>query len=925
MNSNQTLDRLSDDIHLLGDILGKVIRQQAGIEIYDLVERTRALSKTRRSDQDPALGDYLRQLVSRLTLDEAEGVARAFTTYFELINLAEENHRVRVLRRREREAYPNPPGESIAAAIGQLRADGVTSEQMAALLADLHIELVFTAHPTEAKRRSVLSKLRRIDDKLLLLERQDPLPSERAELEKEIRAEVTALWLTERGRTRKPHVTDEVRTGLHYFETSIWDVLPNIYEELAQALTEHYPSVTAPTRFLTFGSWIGGDRDGNPNVTTPVTAETLRLHRGLAVEHHRREAHRLARFLSLSRRLSPPGPALRRTLEQAEPTPHVDYLRQRYPREPYRIHAALLQADLAAASEDDVVARLQGEGAAPLPALRSGTELLQRLTDLSDSLRQNGADIIADVQVAPFEAQARLFGLHTARLDIRQYSDYHTAALSEILASLDRYDDYEGLDAAARTKLLTELLNEPIPDLDGLASLSDETHELLELFRLLARAVDYYGPQLIGPYIISMARGPADVLIVLLLGYWHGLCLREDGQAFLTIAPLFETRADLAQANESMATLFTHPIYGRHLADLDRHQTIMVGYSDSNKDAGYLAANWELFQAQERLAAVCRTHQVQLTLFHGRGGTVARGGGPVGRIIRAQPPGSIGGQLRVTEQGEVIDERYGHPAIARRHLEQVTHAVLLASAPDYAERHAPQAAWREMMDELAEVAYQAYREFIYETPDLLTYWMQATPIHEIGKLRIGSRPARRQSDDPFASLRAIPWNFSWMQSRHGLPGWYGLGHALEAFTHDDGKLADLQGMYRDWIFFRALIDNAQMALGKADMSIAGLYASLVEDVDLRQRIFGHIMGAHQRTCRQVLKVTGQQEILGNASTLRLSIARRNPYVDPLNFVQVDLLRRLRALPDEENDQAGELLEVIFLTINGIAAGLKNTG
>jgi phosphoenolpyruvate carboxylase len=423
-----------------------------------------------------------------------------------------------------------------------------------------------------------------------------------------------------------------------------------------------------------------------------------------------------------------------------------------------------------------------------------------------------------------------------------------------------------------------------------------------------------------------MTRGVDDVLAVLILARWVGLCLRTDNEVEgLSIAPLFETREDLDNAAGVMTALFEHPVYGRHLQALDNKQIIMIGYSDSNKDAGYLAANWELFQAQEKLVTVCEKHHVTLTLFHGRGGTVARGGGPISRIIRAQPAGSVNGRIRITEQGEIIEERYGNPAIARRHLEQVAHTVLLASTPQYKAENTPNPEWRETMDALAAIAHNAYRTFIYETPDLLTYWQQATPVNEIGKMRIGSRPARRQSSDPFAGLRAIPWGFSWMQSRHGLPGWYGLGKALAEYGTTPTQLGRLREMYQEWVFFRALIDNAQMALGKADMGIARLYATLVEDELIRETIFGQILASYEQACHWALEVTGQKRILDNASTLRHSIARRNPYVDPLNFIQVDLLRHLRALPDQTSPEANEILEIIFLTINGIAAGLKNTG
>lgn len=924
-SATNNLEQLSQDIHLLGDVLGRVIRQQAGIEVFDRVERIRALAKARRDDNDERVERYLAEMVHDLNLAQAEEVARAFTTYFELINLAEENHRLRVLRKRERQAHPQPLGESIADAIATLWAEDVSQEEMAGILDRLHIELVFTAHPTEAKRRSVLSKLRRIAEYLLALERQEPLPAEYQTLQQEMLAEVTALWLTERSRTRKPQVTDEVRTGLHYFGHAIWRVVPEIYQAMNLALARYYPSLRPPERFLSFGSWIGGDRDGNPNVTTPITAETLRLHRGLAVEAHRASARQLDRFLSLSNRLVPLGPAIDAYMEQAEMSGHLAYLRDRYPQEPYRLLTALLAGELAGASKDNVTARLLGEETGPLPELKTTADLVEPLTLLADSLQRNGVSVIVDQRLRPVQQQAAVFGLHTARLDIRQYSEIHASMVTELCRYLGLHDDYGALPAPDQQALLSRLLTQPRPDLTDLTDLSPTTAEGLALFRALFRAVNSYGADLLGPYVISMTRGPEDVLAVLLLGYWSGLCLTDAGPDRLTIAPLFETRSDLDAAAATMAALFDHPVYARHLAGLGREQIIMIGYSDSNKDAGYLAANWELFQAQERLAETCQAYQVKLTLFHGRGGTVARGGGPLGRVILAQPPGTVNGRLRLTEQGEVIDERYGNPAIARRHLEQVTNAVLLASAPGFARRFTPQPLWRSTMDELAAGAYMAYREFIYESPATLAYWQQATPIREISQLRIGSRPARRQSPDPLAGLRAIPWGFSWMQSRHGLPGWYGLGEALQQYASSPERLQLLQSMYADWPFFRALIDNAQMALGKADMDIARLYAGLVSDERVREEVFGHIYIAYQRTCHWVLQVTGQLEILGRAGTLRRSIERRNPYVDPLNFIQVDLLRRLRALPDSDSVEARAILETIFLTINGIAAGLKNTG
>ncbi len=920
-------EQLSDDIHLLGDTLGRVIRRQEGLAIFELEERVRALSKVRRADNEPQVDEYLQSLIQSLDPAEAELVARSFTTYFELINLAEEQQRVRVLREREREAHPQPLPESIATAIATLRQAGVDEFEMERLLERLHIELVFTAHPTQAKRRTVLSKLRRLAEALDDLSTRDLLPAEYELLKEQITAEVTLLWLTDRSRTTKPTVTDEVRTGLYYFDITLWDVLPQIYRHMADALAQHYPKLKLPPRFLTFGSWIGGDRDGNPNVTVEVTAESLRLHRGLAVERHRAAARELDRSLSISEELAPISPEVKQAVpEDDELTRHLAFLRERYPNEPYRLIAAQLSADLAEASADQMVARLLGE-IEPPSRRRTMQTVLEPLELIDRTLREGGMEDVAAADLAHTLRQVRIFGLHAARLDLRQYSDYNTAVIDELLGKLGWYEGFGELDGAERAAVLSEMLSRPLPDLTGLGELSAEAQETLQLFQLIKRATDYYGPELFGPYIVSMTHGPEDILAPLLLAYWHGLCLQpESERESLTFAPLFETREDLRLAPEVMTALFDHPAYAPHLERVGRQQTIMIGYSDSNKDAGYLAANWELYQAQEALMKTCREQEVVMALFHGRGGTIARGGGPANRAILAQPPGSVGGRIRITEQGEVIDERYGHPAIARRHLEQVVHAVLLASAPDHYRLLArPKPKWAKAMDELAAISYRAYRKLVYETPELLTYWTQATPMDEISQMRIGSRPSRRSSGATFESLRAIPWGFSWMQSRHGLPGWYGVGAALAGYATSAKRKQRLQTMYRDWPFFRSVIDNAQVALIQADMGIARLYAGLVEEAAVREQILGEIERAYYETCKAILQVTDQRELLDNDPVLKRSVRRRNPYVDPLNFIQVSLLRRLRQLPDQESDEANELRETIFLTINGIASGLKNTG
>ena len=920
-------DTISDDIHLLGDILGQVIRRQAGIEVFEPEERIRALTKARRVDDDPAIDERLEQVVNNLGVNQAELVARSFAVYFELINLAEEQNRVRVLRERERQTHPQPLAESIPAAIATLRHIGVDEYEMARLLDRLHVELVFTAHPTQAKRRTILSKLHRISNALTDLHVRDLLPAEQRDVIKHIMAEVTSLWLTNRSRTAKLTVTDEVRTGLYYFETTIWDAAPEVYKAMSRAVAENYPALMPPARFLTFGSWTGGDRDGNPNVTADVTAETLRLHRGLAVEQHRAMATQLNRSLTVSDRLVAIDPQFLEALASVQTqSEHVAFLQTRYPNEPYRLWSAILAADLAKASAGDMVSRLKGLSNPPL-RLRGMDDLLQPLNLMDETLRDSGLADIAGDYLARMRRQARIFGLHTARLDIRQYSDYNTAVLDELLRKLGLVEDFATLEAPLRADALSHLLAEPAPDLSQLADLSEEANETLELFNILFRAVGFYGPDLIGPYVVSMTHGPEDILAPLLLAYWHRLCLQPDSQQEgLTFVPLFETRADLRAAPVIMAALFQHPAYKPHLERAGRQQTIMIGYSDSNKDAGYMAANWELFQAQEALTATCEQYDVIMTLFHGRGGTIARGGGPANRAILAQPPGSVGGRIRITEQGEVIDERYGHPDIARRHLEQVMHAVLIASAP---QRHGtlpqPRPEWREAMDELAAISYRAYRRLIYETPELLEYWQQATPIDEISQMRIGSRPSRRAASATFESLRAIPWGFSWMQSRHVLPGWYGVGAALDAYGKTPAGLLRLQEMYREWPFFQVMLDNAQVSLAQADMGIARLYATLVQDEEIREQIFSEIESAFKQTCAWILRVTDQRRLLDNDPVLQRSVRQRNPYVDPLNFIQVALLRRLRFLPEQESPKAQQILNAIFLTINGIASGLKNTG
>lgn len=902
---------ISTTIRLLGDLLGQTLCEQESVELFEIEERVRLAAKARRAGETAA-AQQLTDAIAALSTEETRVVAAAFAMYFDLVNLAEEHQRVSVLRQREARRYPDPIRESIGDAIARMKAAGVSRRELAALLERLDIELALTAHPTEAKRRTILSKVRWISQTLNILENMHLLPGETEALQTDLYAEITNFWLTARARAIRPTVTDEVRTVLYYVDETLWDVLPRIYGDLDSALERHYPGLQAGRPWLRLVSWVGGYRDGNPNVTAAVTAETLRLHRGLAVEKHRAAFHVLARSLSLNASRLPPAPELVEWLDGRRPfPPHVAYLESRYPDETYRIALALLNADLAQASQDDMTARLLASE--PHAALARVEALQKPLEWVAHAVPEP----VRERQMRPLMRQLDIFGLHAARLDMRQDAERINAGLGELLRGLNLIEgsDFVRMSAAIRAKVLVQLLDQPPPQLAPQAGITPETAETWALFKLLTRVREVYGRELLGPFIISMTQSAADVLAVLCLARWAGC---DQG---LDIVPLFETMDDLTAAPGIMAELFTLKAYREHLVSCQRSQTVMIGYSDSNKDGGYLAANWALYQAQENLAQVCREHGVRLTLFHGRGGTVARGGGPANRAIRAQPPGTINGRFRLTEQGEVIAARYLNPELAHRHLEQVANAVLLASVPAGADVPVAQK-WRQALDEMAAASLSAYRQLVFENPDFLTYWQAATPLDEIKRLHIGSRPASRGGKtDAVASLRAIPWVFSWMQSRYNLPGWYGLGTGLNSW----GDWEELSLMYREWPFFRSVIDNAAMSLVKADMGIAALYATLVPDRELADSVFALIRAEYERTRQAILAITGEAELLDGDPVIQRAVRLRNPYIDPLNYIQVETLRRLRALPDTETEEAAALREVMVATINGIAAGLRNTG
>ena len=898
---------ISQTIHLLGDLLGKVISELESPSIFEVEERIRALAKARRSG-DLSSAAALKHEVSSLETEEARAVAAAFAAYFDLVNRAEENQRIQILRRYEDEKYPEPIRESIGEAIATLKQNGITRVQMEELLNNLFIELVLTAHPTEARRRTVLSKMARITELITEISTDSLSMREQEEAIRSLRNEIAVLWLTDRARTAKLSVTDEVKTGLYFVDEFFWNTIPVIYEDLEKALDRYYPGLRAPANWFKLASWIGGDRDGNPNVTAEVTAETLRLHRGLTVENHRKNFQELARQLSVSSNRIPPPKALMDWIEKRRPfPPHIAYIEERYVTEPYRLVLSLLAYDLAEASREDMKSHL---------LQRYSHRARMQIQDLTHPLNIIAEAMPEKLQVEDLQNVRRklqIFGMQAARLDIREDSSRFNAALSEILRALKIESDFENLSTDKRTELLSRLLREPMPQLSNHPGVTAATAETWSLFQLIGRTHEIYGSDLLGPIIISMTHAASDVLTVLLLAKWAGC------QTIPQITPLFESVPDLKDAPQILESLFTLDTYREHLNAHHNEQMVMIGYSDSNKDGGYLMANWSLYEAQEEITRVAQKHEIKLTIFHGRGGTIARGGGPANSAIRAQPAGSINGRFRLTEQGEIIALRYSNPGLAHRHLEQIVSAVILASAP-IPQPVVPEK-WRAAMKQMSEIAQRTYRGMVYETPGFIEFWQSATPLDQIKQLQIGSRPSARSQTGAVHQIRAIPWVFSWMQSRFNLPGWYGLGSGLAAIS--DQSL--LHEMYESWPFFKTLLTNTEMSLLKADMDISALYVDLVPDKNLANEIFSSIRSEYERTRETVLSISRHSTLLELEPATRHAVQLRNPYVDPLNYIQVDTLRRLRALPNPESEEGNALREVMAITINGIASGLRNTG
>ena len=920
---------LVEDIRLLGRILGDVIREQEGAAAFDLIERVRQLSVAYRLKADASAGRVLDRLLKNLSADQTVTVIRAFSYFSHLANIAEDQHHVR--RRAVHERTGDLQEGSLALTFERLQRADHRAADIALTLSTAYISPVLTAHPTEVQRKSILDAERAVAH--LLGERDDlPTPDRLADNEALMRARVTQLWQTRMLRTAKLTVADEVENALSYYPSTFLREIPRLYREIERALPGHDIA-----SFLRMGHWIGGDRDGNPNVTAATLRHALSRQCEVALRFYLTEVHELGAELSMSGMLAPVSSEMNAL---ADRSPDQNEHRR---DEPYRRALIGLYARLAATLQVLTGTEALRHAVAPQDPYANPEAFLADLQVIERSLVSHHAAALVGPRLAPLMRAVQVFGFHLATLDLRQSSDKHEAVVAELLSTARIEADYSALDEAARRACLMRLLNDARPLRVHGAAYSVLALDELDIFETARSALARYGRKAIRHCIISHTEEVSDLLEVLLLQKEAGLLtgtLDAHAQAALITVPLFETIADLRRSTAIMRDFYSLPGITPLVVASGAEQDVMLGYSDSNKDGGAFTSNWELYRAETALVALFddlrKTNPITLRLFHGRGGTVGRGGGPSYQAILAQPPGTVNGQIRLTEQGEVIASKYAHPEIGRRNLETLVAATLEATLL-HPTKSAPKS-FLDAADAISEASFKAYRKLVYETPGFTDYFFSATPIREIAELNIGSRPAVRPKDGKatraIEDLRAIPWSFSWGQCRMALPGWCGFGTAIESFlANAEGatgpadraqRIELLQRMHQHWPFFRTLLSNLDMVLAKSDLRIAARYVELVEDKAMAKRIFKLLKVEWQRAHDALALITGQTEPLQSNPALARSIAHRFPYLDPLNHLQVELMRRYR---NRREGQEGveRLQRGIHLSINGIAAGLRNTG
>jgi phosphoenolpyruvate carboxylase len=917
MSADRTLDwdqTLRADIRFLGRMLGETVREQQGEEVFATVERIRQLAvQFRRAGTAEAprdLEEAIESLMSAWTID----VVRAFSYFSHLANIAEDHHTIRLAREQDKRGDGTLTG-LISDFLRRAKAQGVTRDQIQAALASALVMPVLTAHPTEIRRKSILDREIEIAGLLRERDRSAMTPAEVAANDVAIRRAILTLWQTSLLRRDRPTVMDEVATGLSYYDQTFLQELPRIYALIEDSLAaeEGLSDGDGLPAFLRMGSWIGGDRDGNPFVTADVLRQTIDLQSRKALAFYLEELHNLGAELPLDRARVGISPELEDFVRQfPDPSP-------RRAAEPYRRALVGMYARLVATARafgHDLWSRSGIEPAAPYA---SAAEFRADLDRIDGSLQANGAALIARGRLRHVRHAVAAFGFHLASLDLRQNSETHEQVLTELFMSATG-EDYAAMDEPARRALLVAELTSNRPMLSPFVSYSAATQDELAIFRNAADIHRRFGRVAIPNYVISHTESVSDILEVAVLLKEVGLTRPREGALELNIVPLFETIGDLQKCGRIIEDLFAIPQYMRFLESRGRVQEIMLGYSDSNKDGGFLTSGWELHKSEVALIEVCQRHGVALRLFHGRGGSVGRGGGPTYEAILAQPQGAVRAGIRITEQGEAIAGKFSNPEMGRHNLEVLAAATLDAALIQH--KQAPRAEFTTAMEELSGYAYRAYRALVYETPGFETYFRESTVIGEISKLHIGSRPASRKTSTRIEDLRAIPWVFSWAQCRLMLPAWYGFGSAVDAWTaaHPEQGLPLLRAMAREWPFFQTLLANMEMVLIKSDIGIASRYMRLVEDVSLREAIFARLRGELEASIRALLAILDQTTLLERNPQLLSTLRNRFPYIDPLNHVQIELLKRYRAGDTDERVVAG-----IHLTINGIAAGLRNSG
>lgn len=912
-DGREATEPMREDIRLLGAILGDTVRDQNGDTVFDLVERARVESfRVRRSEIDRA---ELAGLFRDIDVHQAIPVIRAFTHFALLANVAEDIHRER--RRAVHEAAGEPPQDSsLAATYRKLDDARLDAAAVADALTGALVSPVITAHPTETRRRTVFDTQHHITELMRLRLHGQTRTDTGRDIETELRRHILTLWQTALVRLSRLKISDEIETGLRYYPAAFLDVIPRVNAEVRSALQQRFPGTELlATPILRPGSWIGGDRDGNPN----VTADVVRLATGRAAftafTHYFGEITALEEELSMSARLVQVTAGVQALADACAEPARSD--------EPYRRALRAIHARLTATAGQILDRRPERELDLGLPAYDTPGQLLDDLDALDASLRANGSAVLADDRLGRLREAVRVFGFHLSGLDMRQNSEVHEQVIAELLAWAGVHPDYASLSEDERVALLAAEIGTRRPLIGPGADLSELAAKELGIVAAAARAVRVFGAEAVPNYIISMCQSVSDMLEAAVLLKEAGLLDVSADQPYapVGIVPLFETIDDLQRGSAILESALDVPVYAAAVAARNGHQEVMLGYSDSNKDGGYLAANWALYRAELDLVESARKTGIRLRLFHGRGGTVGRGGGPSYDAILAQPPGAVKGSLRITEQGEVIAAKYAEPRIAHRNLETLLAATLESTLLDTEGLGEFAESAYAVLDDLAARAQRAYAELVHETPGFVEYFKQSTPVSEIGALNIGSRPTSRKPTTAISDLRAIPWVLAWSQSRVMLPGWYGTGSAFEEYiAGDDAKLDTLRDLYQRWPFFRTVLSNMAQVLAKSDLGLAARYSELVADEDLRARVFDKIVAEHERTVRMHGLITGQDDLLADNPALARSVFNRFPYLEPLNHLQVELLRRFRSGDEDELVQRG-----ILLTMSGLASALRNSG